>query len=78
MENIDYLKKFTSLPHITADREMTDDDWGYAPLLYKARGLWHISLVHCEDMSTMLDFLGKTPEEVIDKAYDFYEKEGLI
>ena len=66
------LEKFKSLQHITKDLHQTLEDWGYAPNLYFFDGMWHISWISCEEGDGIKDFEGSTPEEAIDKAYDWF------
>lgn len=68
------LEKFKKLPqHITHKYELLYD-YGYCPNLYHFDGNWHVTYIHCEDMDGLDDFTGNTPEEAIDKAYDWYVK----
>lgn len=66
------LEKFKSLQHITKDLHQTLEDWGYAPSLYFFDGMWHVSWISCEDGDGIKDFEGNTPEEAIDKAFDWF------
>lgn len=66
------LALFKKLPHINSDNEIVSD-WGYAPNLYHFDGSWHVTWIHCEDSDGLYDFEGKTPEEAIQKAYDWYK-----
>lgn len=66
------LEKFKSLQHITGDFHQTLEDWGYAPNLYFFDGMWHVSWISCEDGDGIKDFEGTTPEEAIDKAYNWF------
>ena len=66
------LEKFKSLQHITKDLHQTLEDWGYAPNLYFFDGMWHVSWISCEEGDGIKDFEGNTPEEVIDKAYNWF------
>ena len=34
--------------------------------------MWHVSWIHCEDCDTLEDFSSVTPEEAIDKAYEWF------
>lgn len=66
------LEKFKSLQHISGDLHQTLEDWGYAPNLYFFDGMWHISWISCEEGDSIKDFEGNTPEEAIDKAYNWF------
>lgn len=66
------LEKFKSLQHITGDLHQTLEDWGYAPNLYFFDGMWHVSWISCEDGDGIKDFEGTTPEEAIDKSYNWF------
>ena len=66
------LEKFKSLQHISRDLHQTLEDWGYAPNLYFFDGMWHISWISCEEGDSIKDFEGNTPEEAIDKAYNWF------
>lgn len=66
------LEKFKSLQHITKDLYKTLADWGYAPNLYYFDRMWHVSWVNCEEGDSVKDFEGNTPEEAIDKAYNWF------
>ena len=66
------LEKFKSLQHISGDLHRTLEDWGYAPNLYFFDGMWHVSWISCEEGDCIKDFEGNTPEEAIDKAYNWF------
>ena len=66
------LEKFKSLQHISGDLHQTLKDWGYAPNLYFFDGMWHVSWISCEEGDGIKDFEGNTPEEAIDKAYNWF------
>lgn len=66
-----YLDKFKELPHITDQYEILDD-WGYAPNLYHFDGDWHVTWIHCSEGDGLDDFVGETPEEAINKAYEWF------
>ena len=66
------LEKFKSLQHISRDLHRTLEDWGYAPNLYFFDGMWNVSWISCEDGDSIKDFEGNTPEEAIDKAYNWF------
>lgn len=65
------LDKFKELPHINSLYEIVDD-WGYAPNLYHFDGDWHVTWIHCEEGDGLDDFEGNTPEEAINKAYEWF------
>ena len=65
------LDKFKELPHINSLYEIVDD-WGYSPNLYHFDGDWHVTWIHCEDGDGLNDFVGETPEEAINKAYEWF------
>ena len=66
------LDKFKELPHINSLYEIVDD-WGYAPNLYHFDGSWHVTWIHCEEGDGLDDFVGESPEEAINKAYEWYQ-----
>lgn len=77
------LEKFALLPNITIfeEGELTkvdkEQDEGYTPILY-----WY-DKAYCvdwmgEENDTILGFNGDTPEEAINKAFDFCLSEKLI
>ena len=65
------LEKFKELPHINSDYKIVND-WGYTPNLYHFDKSWHVTWIHCEEGDGLDDFEGKTPEEAIDKAYNWF------
>ena len=65
------LDKFKELPHINSLYEIVDD-WGYTPNLYHFDGSWHVTWIHCEEGDGLDDFVGETPEEAINKAYEWF------
>lgn len=67
-----HLEKFKSLQHISGDLHQTLEDWGYAPNLYFFDGMWLVSWISCEEGDSIKDFEGNTPEEAIDKAYNWF------
>lgn len=71
------LDKFKELPHINSLYEIVDD-WGYAPNLYHFDGDWHVTWINCEEGDGLDDFVGETPEEAINKAYDWVRNEFKI
>lgn len=68
----DSLEKFKSLQHITGDMKSTIEDWGYAPNLYYFDGSWHVDWISCEEGDSIHGFTAETPEEAIDKAYNWF------
>jgi len=68
----DSLENFKSLQHISGDLKSTLQDWGYAPNLYFFDTMWHVSWISCEEGDGIKDFDGNTPEEAIDKAYNWF------
>ena len=66
------LEKFKSLQHISGNLHQTLEDWGYAPNLYFFDGMWHVSWISCSEGDGIKDFEGNTPEEAIDKAYNWF------
>lgn len=71
------LEKFKELPHIDTNGgggiQKVVPDWAYSPNLYHFNGEWHVSWIHCQEGDTLKDFSGSTPEEAIDKAYDWFQ-----
>ena len=87
--NISYLEKFKKLPHLAIDYDAKTlpnlpwgvkvvDDWAYAPNLYHFDTEWHVTWIHCSEGDGTLDFHYNTPEECIDKAYDFCVENKLL
>lgn len=74
---MDSLKKFTSLPHLSGDLKQVVEDWAYTPNLYHFDGMWHVDWIHCEDGDSAIGFSAYTPEEAIDKAYDWFKSNFL-
>lgn len=66
------LEKFKSLQHISRDLRSTLQDWGYTPNLYHFDGSWHVDWIHCEEGDSIEGFTAETPEEAIDKAYNWF------
>lgn len=66
------LEKFQELPHINSRYEI-QEDWAYTPNLYHFEGEWHVSWIFCiQNVMGLDDFSGSTPEEAIDKAYEWF------
>ena len=68
----DSLERFKSLQHISGDLHKTLEDCGYAPNLYHFDGSWHVDWISCEDGDSIKGFTADTPEEVINKAYNWF------
>ena len=66
------LEKFKTLRHITGDKKSTVEDWAYTPNLYHFDGSWHVDWISCEEGDSLIGFSAETPEEAIDKAYDWF------
>ena len=60
------------MQHISGDLHQTLKDWGYAPNLYFFDGMWSVSWISCEEGDSIKDFEGNTPEDAIDKAYNWF------
>lgn len=77
------LEKFALLPNITIfeEGELTkvdkEQDEGYTPTLYWYDKAYCVDWI-CEENNTILGFNGDTPEEAINKAFDFCLSEKLI
>ena len=77
------LEKFALLPNITIFEkgEFTkvdkEQDEGYTPTLYWYDKAYCIDWMS-EENDTILDFNGDTPEEAINKAFDFCLSKKLI
>lgn len=69
---VDSLDKFKTLQHITGDMKSTVEDWGYAPNLYQFDGSWHVDWISCEEGDSIYGFTAETPEDAIDKAYNWF------
>ena len=70
--NNEALDKFKTLQHITGDMKSTVEDWEYAPNLYHFDGSWHVDWISCEEGDSIKGFNADTPEEAIDKAYNWF------
>ena len=70
--NNEALDKFKTLQHITGDMKSTVEDWGYTPNLYHFDGSWHVDWISCEDGDSIKGFDADTPEDAIDKAYNWF------
>lgn len=77
------LEKFALLPNITIfeEGEFTkvdkEQDEGYTPTLYWYDKAYCVDWLD-EENDTILGFNGDTPEEAINKAFDFCLSEKLI
>ena len=71
------LELFKKLPHLDYNKNVLTD-WGYTPNLYHFDESWHVSWVECEDGETLIDFEAETPEEAIQKAFDWCVELKLI
>lgn len=77
------LEKFALLPNITIfeEGEFTkvdkEQDEGYTPTLYWYDKAYCVDWIS-EENNTILGFNGDTPEEAINKAFDFCLSEKLI
>lgn len=67
-----HLEMFKNLPHLNYRKEVIED-WGYTPSLYHFDTKWYVSWIHCEEGNTLLEYQGNTPEEAIEKAYNYYK-----
>ena len=73
--NNEALDKFKTLQHITGDMKSTVEDWAYTPNLYHFDGSWHVDWTYAkqfEDGDSIKGFTADTPEEAIDKAYEWF------
>ena len=69
----DSLEKFKSLQHISGDLHKTlVEDWGYAPNLYHFDENWHVDWISCEEGDSIKGFTADTPEEAINKAFNWF------
>lgn len=69
----DSLEKFKSLQHISGDLHKTlVEDWGYAPNLYHFDESWHVDWISCEEGDSIKGFTADTPEEAINKAFNWF------
>lgn len=68
----DSLEKFKSLQHISGDLHKTLEDWGYAPNLYHFDKSWHVDWISCEEGDSIKGFTADTPEEAINKAFNWF------
>ena len=66
------LEKFKSLQHISGNLHQTLEDWGYAPNLYFFDEMLHVSWISCSEGDSIKDFEGNSPNEAIDKAYNWF------
>lgn len=66
------LEKFKSLLHINKDLNKTLHILGYIPNLYYLDGTCYVDWISCKECDTIKSFKGNTPEEAIDKAYNWF------
>jgi hypothetical protein len=71
------LDLFKILPHLDGDKKVIND-WGYIPNLYHFDTKWHVSWIHYDDGDAFIDFEDETPEEAIQKAFDWCVELKLI
>ena len=71
-EETDYLKLFSSLPHLDGEYHPIDD-WGYTPTLYHFDTQWFVDWIHYSEGDSLLSYSGKTPEEAIMKACNIFK-----
>ena len=77
------LEKFALLPNITMfeEGELTkvdkQQDEGYTPTLYYYNKNYQVEWINDEN-NAICNITGDTPEEAIDKAFDFCLSEKLI
>lgn len=77
------LDKFALLPNITIfeDGDYTkvnkELDEGYGPTLYHYDSYYHVEWTSVEN-DVILGIMGNTPEEAINKAFDFCKDNNLI
>ena len=71
------LDLFKRLPHLDSDKKVIND-WGYIPNLYHFDTKWHVSWIHYDDCDAFIDFESDTPEESIQKAFDWCIELKLI
>lgn len=74
---MNYLNLFKRLPHLDGDRKVIKD-WGYIPNLYHFDTKWHVSWIHYDDGDAFIDFEDETPEEAIQKAFDWCVELKLV
>lgn len=66
------FEKFKSLRHINKDLNRTLAYLGYAPNLYYFGGNWHVDWISYKEGDSIKGFSANTPEEAIDKAFNWY------
>ena len=82
-DELSVLKKFALLPNITIfeERELIkvdkERDEGYSPTLYYYNKSYQLAWINDENNS-ICNISGDTPEEVINKAFNFCISENLI
>ena len=82
-DELSALKKFVLLPNITIFEEGElikvdkERDEGYSPTLYYYNKSYQLAWINDENNS-ICNISGDTPEEVINKAFNFCINENLI
>ena len=82
-DELSVLKKFSLLPNITIFEEGElikvdkERDEGYSPTLYYYNKSYQLAWINDENNS-ICNISGDTPEEVINKAFNFCISENLI
>ena len=82
-DELSALQKFALLPNITIFEEGElikvdkERDEGYAPTLYYYNKSYQLAWINDENNS-ICNIAGDTPEEVINKAFNFCINENLI
>lgn len=71
----DYLEMFKSLPNLNFNKQRTTEDF-YNPTLYPWESRWIVSWVSDEGDS-LIEFVGTTPEEAINKATEYIRDEKI-
>ena len=74
--SVNYLDLFKQLPHLDDGMEVVDD-WAYTPTLCHFDGRWAVNWLDEDAFSCQL-FSAKTPEEAIQKAYDWCKSKDFI
>ena len=68
---------FKELPYIDSNKIVVMDGWGYVPSLYHFDGSWVVDWLHSEDGDSLVSFFADTPEEAIQKAWEFCKAEVI-
>ena len=84
MQGVNYLNElkcgldlFKELPHINSHKIVVTNGWGYVPNLYHFDGSWVVDWLHSEDGDSLVSFSADTPEEAIEKAWEFCKAEVI-